>query len=163
TSGVPVEAALLGLYLRYLEVETVRGTDLVDVRFTTPNPDLSAFLAAAHTQAYLEANEEARRSTDVTAKEFLGRQLRESRDKLEGAEGALTRFAAEHPNVAINQEQKTVVQRIGELSTLLTHAEASRLTLQSRYEFLTKPDADPVAYFLDRPSVHKIPAPLSDL
>lgn len=162
-SGVPVEAALLGRYLGYLEVETVRGTDLVEVRFTTPNPDLSAFLAAAHTQAYMEANEEARRSTDVTAKEFLGRQLRESREKLEGSEAALTRFAAEHPNVAINQEQKTVVQRIGELSTLLTRAEASRLTLQSRYEFLTKPDADPVAYFLDRPGLQKIHAALLDL
>ena len=162
-SSAPVGPDLLSRYARYLEVENVRGTDLIEVRFTTPNRSLSAFLAAAHTQAYLEANEEARQATDVTAKEFLGRQLRESRGKVEAAEAALARFATEHPNVAINQEQKTVVQRIGELSTLLTKAETSRLTLQSRYEFLTRPGADPVVYFLDRPGIQKVHAALVDL
>lgn len=162
-STEPVEPRLLAQYGRYLEVENVRGTDLIDVRFTTPSPSLSAFLSGAHVQAFLEANEEARRATDVTAKEFLGRQLRESREKVESAEAALARFAGEHPNVAINQEQKTVVQRISELSTLLTSAEATRLGLQSSYEFVTAPGADTVSYFLDRPGVAKIHAALVDL
>src|SRR5206468_1560261 len=84
------------------------GGGVAEVRFTTPDPSLSAFLAAAHTQAYLEANEEARRANDVTAQEFLGRQLDESRQQVERGEAALSRFAAEHPNVAVNEEQKTV-------------------------------------------------------
>ena len=37
---------------------------------------------------------------NVTAKEFLGRQLRESREQVERAQAALSGFAAEHPNVA---------------------------------------------------------------
>ena len=56
-----------------------------------------------------------------------------------------------------------MLQRIGELSTLLTQAEANRLKLQSRYEFLTSPEADPVAYFLDRPGIQKVHAALVDL
>src|SRR5919197_1579039 len=147
----------------YLKVRDVRGTDLVEVSFTTPSPSLSAFLAAAHTQAYMEANEEARRATDVTAKEFLGRQLRESREQVERAEAALSRFAAEHPVVAINQEQKTVGQRISDLSSLLTKTEALRVTMQSRYEFLTKPESEPLAYLLDRPGIQKLHLALLDL
>jgi len=158
-----VDPALIDRYMRYLSVQEIRGTDLVAVRFTTPSPSLSAFLAAAHTQAYLEANEEARRADDVTAKEFLGRQLRESREHAERAEAALSRFAAEHPNVAINEEQKTVAQRISDVSSLLSKAEGIRLALHSRYEFLTRPDGDALAYFLGRPGIQKLHLALLDL
>ena len=161
--GGSVDPALIDRYMRYLSVQEIRGTDLVAVRFTTPSPSLSAFLAAAHTQAYLEANEEARRADDVTAKEFLGRQLRESREHAERAEAALSRFAAEHPNVAINEEQKTVAQRISDVSSLLSKAEGTRLALHSRYDFLTRPDGDALAYFLDRPGIQKLHLAILDL
>ncbi len=158
-----VDPALIDRYLTYLRVQDVRGTDLIEVRFTTPDPALSAFLAAAHTQAYIEANDEARRATDVTAKEFLGQQIKESREQVEAAEAALARFATEHPNVAVNQEQKTVAQRITDVSTALSRAEEIRLALQGRYDFLTAPTADPLSYFLDRPGVQKIHLALLDL
>ena len=158
-----VDPLLLDRYMGYLTVQDVRGTDLVDVTFTTPSPTLSAFLAAAHTQAYMEANEEARRATDVTAKDFLGRQLLESRQQLEKAQDALARFAADHPNVAVNEEQKIVGQRIGEVSSLLTKVEGTRLNLETRYQFLTTPGSETLAYFLDRPGVQKLHLALLDL
>jgi len=160
---VQVDPTLLDRYMSWLTVQDVRGTSLVELRFTTPSPTLSAFLAAAHTQAYMEANEEAQRSTDVTAKDFLGRQLRESEEQVRRAEAALTRFATEHPDVAVDQEQKVVAQRIGEISTLLTKAEGQRILLQSRYEFLTRPQADPLAYLLDRPGIEKLRLAVLDL
>src|SRR5436190_708236 len=161
TSAAPV---LIDRYMRYLSVEEIRGTDILEVRFTTPDPSLSALLAAAHTQAYLDTNEEARRANDVTAQECLGRQLEEARQQVERSEAALGRFAAEHPNVAVNEEQKTVAQRITDFSKQLTDAEGTRLGLQSRYEFLgKKPHGDLLAYFLDRPGLQKLHLALLDL
>jgi succinoglycan biosynthesis transport protein ExoP len=157
------EPRLLDRYIGYVAVRDVRNTDLVEVSFTTPNPALSAFLVAAHTQAYMEANEEARLVTNVTAKAFLGQQLRESQQRIERSEAALRAFAAEHPNVAIDDETKVVGQRISELSSLLTKTEGTRVGLESRYEFLTKPDTEPLAYFLDRPGVQKLRLALLDL
>src|SRR4029077_599071 len=81
-----VDPALIDRYLRYENVQEVRGTDLVDVSFTTPSAALSAFLAAAHTQAYMDACEEARRATDVSAKEFLADQLVATRQQVTKAE-----------------------------------------------------------------------------
>lgn len=159
----PADRALLDRYMRYLRVEDVRGTDLLEIRFTTPSPSLSAFLAAAHAEAYLQANEEARRGNDVTAKEFLARKLREAREQVEHAGAALRTFATQHPNVAINEEQNTIAQRITELSSQLTKAESARVALQTRYEFLTKPHTDPLSYFLDRPGVQKLHLALLDL
>jgi hypothetical protein len=140
----------------------VRGTDLIELSFTTPSPDLSAFLAAAHTQAYMEANDEARRETDAVAEAFLARQLDDARAQVERADAALAAFAAEYPTVATNQEQKVVGARITELSSLLTQAEADRTTLESRAEFVTDPSNDRLAYFLQHPGVEKLRLALLD-
>ena len=162
-SAPRVDPKLLDRYMKYLTVSEVRGTDLIEVGFTTPSADLSAFLVAAHTQAYLEANDAARRATDAVAEAFLDRQLADSRTEVERADAALDTFAGEHPNVAINQEQKVVAGRITELSRLLTQAEVARTTLESRNEFLTGPSSDRLAYFLERPGVEKLRLALLDV
>ncbi len=158
-----VDPLLLDRYMRYLDARDIRGTDLIEVRFTTPSPALSALLAAAHTQAYIEANEEARLATDVTAKEFLGQQITQARTQVARAEDALRAFAIVHPNVAVNEEQKLVGQRMTDLTSLITKAEGARVTMETRYEFLTRPDSDPLAYFLDRPSIQKLHLAILDL
>jgi len=163
SGAADVAPELLNRYMRWLTVRDIRGTDLVEVRFTTPSPTLSAILAAAHTQAYLEANEEARLGTDAIARHFLDQQLRESEGQLERAQTALRTFATSYPNVAVNQEQKVVGQKIAEVSSQLTKAEGTRVTLQSRFDFLTKPETAPLAYFLDKPGIQKLHGTLLDL
>src|SRR6185369_6554854 len=151
-----VDPELIDRYMRWLDVRDVRGTDLIEVRFTTPNASLSAVLAAAHTQAYLDANEEARLATDVTAKEFLGQQITEARTQVDRAETALRTFSIAHPDVVVNEEQKLSGQRASEIASAISKAESSRVTMEARYEFLTRPDGDALAYFLDRPGVQKL-------
>ncbi|HEY2389523.1 MAG TPA: polysaccharide biosynthesis tyrosine autokinase [Candidatus Binatia bacterium] len=158
-----IDPALLDRYMRYLDVHDVRGTDLIEVRFTTPSPALSALLAAAHTQAYMEATEESQLATDVAAKEFLGKQIAEARAQIDRAQNGLRAFATVHPQVAVNEEQKLVGQRVTDLSALVSKAEGSRVTMETRYQFLVKPDSDPVEYFLDRPSIQKLHLAVLDL
>lgn len=167
-TGEPVAAAeidtkLIDRYVRWLSVQEVRGTDLVEIRFTTPSPYLSAFLASAHTRAFLESSQEARLATDVTAKEFLGKQIKESEERIERAETALNAFAGLHPSVAVDQEQKVVAQRLADLSTALTKAEASRIGLETRYASLTDANANPQAYFLDQPGIQRLNGTLLDI
>jgi capsular exopolysaccharide synthesis family protein len=159
-TDVPTE--LLDRYMQYLDVRDVRGTDLVEVRFTTPNPDLSAMLAGAHTQAYMEANAEAQLANDVTAKEFLGKQLAEARDRVDHAEEKLKTFSSEHPNVAVNQEQKLVGQQMTELTTQISGAEGDRITLQTEYESILHRD-DQMSLFLDKPGIQKLHGSLLDI
>ena len=154
---------LINIYMSYLSVQQLHGTELIEVDFTTADPALSALLAEAHIQAFVEANEEARRATDLTAKNFLSDQLGESKKRVEEAEGLLRAFASEHPNVAVNQEQNTIAQRIGEVSTLLTGAEVERVTLEGRRDLLSEQGSDAIPYFLDRPGIQKLRLELIDL
>ena len=157
-----VPPRVLDRYMDYLAVRPLTGTDIIEVRFTTPNPTLSAFLAGAHTQAYMEANDEARRGTDVIAKQFLTKQIREATTELERAETALGDFATEHPDVVANQEQKTAGDRIAEHSRKLAEAQEARATLESQFKFLTDRKSDPLAYFLDQPGIAKLRSALAD-
>ena len=148
---------------QYLSVQEVRGTDLLELDVTTPDPSLSAFLAKAHTQAFTAANAEARRATDTNATGFLADQIHQSEKRVNAAEKLLRAFAAEHPNVAVNQEQNSIAQRINQVSTLLTATEAERGTLQSRYDLLSKPGSKALPYFLDQPGVQKLRLELLEL
>ncbi|HLY38005.1 MAG TPA: polysaccharide biosynthesis tyrosine autokinase [Candidatus Binatia bacterium] len=159
----PIDPKLLDRYLKWLTVRDVSGTDAIEISFVTPSPTLSAFLAAAHTQAYLDANADALKTTDSVARGFLEKKIAESKKRLKRAEEALDRFATQHPDVMVDQEHKVGGQRITELSTMLTQAETDRVSLESRYEFLNSPNADPLAYFLDRPGVEKLRLALLDV
>jgi len=162
--AVPIEAPALDTYMGSLEVQEVRGTDLIDVRFTTRYGALSAVLAAAHAQAYLDANHEAQLVTDATAVDFLEAQLDQVRADLARADTALRQFAGEHPNVAVNQEHDLVGKQIQELSSRVGVVEAERAAAQTRYAFLSKAKSEPLAHFLDAsPTIQKLRLALLDV
>jgi len=163
-NAAEVAPALLDRYMSALEVQDVRGTDLIQVRFTTPSPELSAFLAAAHTQAYLKENQAAQVATDTSAMGFLERQLGQARERVEGATTALDEFAEQHPNVALNEEDKVVGEQITGLAKLLTEASGTRVAAQSRYEYVRKARFAPLAHFFDAsPAIQQLRLALLDV
>ncbi len=158
------EARLLNRYSRYLDVQDVRGTDLIDVRFTTANAMLSALLAAAHVGEYLEANQQAQLATDSRAITFLAQQLEQSRERLAKAEAALSEFATRHPNVAVNQEHELVSQQIADLSNLVTVAQGKRVLEETRYKSVKSAKNKALErLFTDNPVIDKLRLALRDV
>ena len=147
-NGGPVDPQLIDQYIGYLTVADVRSTDLIEVRFTAPDPALAALLTAAHIQAYLSSIKQAQVSTDSAAKEFLAAQLDESRQRLERAEADLSSFANQHPDVAINQEDELVARQIKLMALQLSEAEERRAKAQSQVEFLAKAKREPLEHVL---------------
>jgi polysaccharide biosynthesis transport protein len=160
----PVDPKLLDRYTGYLSVEDVRATDLIEVRFTAPDPSLSALLTAAHIQAYIGFVKDSQLSTDSTAKDFLAKQLDESRQQAERAEEALAVFASQHPEVAVNQEDEPIANQIKLMSVQVSDSEARRAMAQSRLEFLAKAKREPLKNVLDdNPAIQKLRLQLVDL
>jgi capsular exopolysaccharide synthesis family protein len=145
----PVTPAVLDRYLGYLTVSDVRATDLIEVRFSAPDAQLAALLTAAHIQAYINSVKDSQLATDSTAKDFLTQQLDEARLKAQSAEAALSAFAAEHPEIAVNQEDQPIVKQIKQMSVQVSDAEARRAMAQSRVEFLSKAKRAPLQNVLD--------------
>lgn len=147
--GGPVDPKLIDQYMSYLTVGDMRGTDLIEVRFTAPDPALAALLTAAHIQAYLSSTKDSQVSTDSAAKEFLAKHLEESRQQLDTAEAVLATFANEHPDVAINQEDDLVARQIKLMALQVNDSETRRAKAQSQVEFLDKAKREPLGHVLE--------------
>lgn len=148
-SDDPVTPAVLDRYLGYLTVSDVRATDLIEVRFTAPDAQLAALLTAAHIQAYINSVKDSQLATDSTAKDFLAQQLDEARTRADSAEEALSAFSAEHPDVAVNQEDQPMTKQIKLMAVQVSDAEARRAMAQSRVDFLSKAKRAPLQQVLD--------------
>lgn len=99
--------------LGHIEVSPVRLSRLVDVTYTSPDPALSARIANAWGQAFIQSNIERRFETTAYARTFLEGRLRDLRQRLDESERALVAYAADQRiiNVTSSSAQGVVTER----------------------------------------------------
>jgi polysaccharide biosynthesis transport protein len=125
--------ALVGRYLRFLKVNPVKNTRLVEVVFTTPTPELSQQLANAHAAGFIRMNLTARFELTNEAREFLDKKDAELKAKLEKSEATLNRFRQTHGVVSLDKGENIVVDRLVDLNRQLSAAKAQRIEVESLY------------------------------
>jgi succinoglycan biosynthesis transport protein ExoP len=122
----------IDIYLAMLEVQPVQRTQLVNVAFHSPSPDLSARLANAHAQAYIRRGVELRTRTNEEAQGFLEEKLVELKKRLEQSEEALNRYRHKEDIISLGDKENIVVERLADLNRRLTAAEAERIGLEGQ-------------------------------
>ncbi len=123
----------VGRYLSFLRVSPVKGTRLVELQFTTPDPDLSQFLANAHARAFIRMNLETRSELTKEAREFLDAKNAELKLTLERSEDKLNRYRKLHGVVSMEKGENIVVDRLVDSNRQLTAARAQRIEAESLY------------------------------
>ena len=128
--------------LDHVAVSPIRGSALVDLQFTSPDPGLSARIANTWAESYIQANLDRRYSSTQGAREFLEERLAELRDRLEESERQLVTYAADSGIVTLSSEQMAdgrtranrtlTIADIEALNTELASATADRVNAQSR-------------------------------
>jgi polysaccharide biosynthesis transport protein len=121
---------LVSAYLSMLQVRPVTGTSLVQIKFTTPDPVLSAQLANAHASAYLRYGIDLRSQTNEEASKFLQQKLAELKERVQQSEAALNGYRREKGIISVDDKQNIVVDRLLDLNKSLTAAEADRIGLE---------------------------------
>jgi polysaccharide biosynthesis transport protein len=154
---------LVGLYSRYLTVEPVRNTRLVEVIFTTPDPKLSQDLANNHAASFIQMILENRFSLTKEAKDFLGARLAELRDKVQQAEIKLNRFRQEHGVVSFEKGENIAVDRLVDLNKVLTKARADRIEAESLYRMTREKNTEHLSNVLSNPLIQQIKGSLANL
>jgi succinoglycan biosynthesis transport protein ExoP len=129
-----VSGSSIGLYMSFLEVKPVKNTRLVDVRFTTPNPNLSQQLADAHARGFIRLTLEGRFELTKEARDFLDTKNADLKKKLERSEDALNRFRQAHGVVSMEKGENIVVERLVDLNRQLTQARTRRIDAESLYK-----------------------------
>ena len=129
-------APFVNMVLGSLTVAPITNSRLVDLKFTSTDPQLAADMANAHAKAYIEQNLEYKFSASKEATDWLSDRLAEQRKKVEGSEAALQKFKEEHDAVAVEDRQNIVVQRLGDLNSSVTKAKTTRIEKEALYNQL---------------------------
>lgn len=123
---------VVGSYLALLEIRPVAGTSMVNVKFTTPDRQLSARLANAHGYSYARYGADLRTQTNDEAQVFLQQKLTELKERIEQSEAALNRYRKDKGIISVDEKDNVIVDRWLDLNKNLTGAEGERIALEAQ-------------------------------
>lgn len=135
--------AVVDILLSNISISPVRGSSLVEVSFTSPNPTFSMKIVNAWTEHFIGSNLDRRFQATSYARKFLEDRLEQLRQRLEASERRLVAYAAQQGiiNVAseersaggdIVRERSLLSDELLSLSNELAEATAERIQAQSR-------------------------------
>lgn len=143
-SGRPTRQRVAGEILRgQLSVSPTRLSRLVDIGFTSSDPNFSARVANAWAENFIQTNLERKIQATSYGRNLLQRQLSEAKEKLDGSQRQLVGYAsaqriinlpAQSGDGRATAERSIVADDLAALNTALSQAIASRIQAQARYE-----------------------------
>ncbi|WP_198321239.1 GumC family protein [Qipengyuania flava] len=138
------EKELAELLLEHVSIAPVGTSNLVDIRFKSSDPVLSAKIANIWAQEYIASNLARRFGATTEARQFLEERLGQLRERLEDAERELITYAAERDLFALETSddsdsedtasQTLVARDLQALNTALAQATTERIAAQSALE-----------------------------
>lgn len=158
-----VNPGLVGRYNRFLTIEPVRNTRLVEISFSTPDPKLSQDMANGHAAGFIQMILENRFSLTKEAKDFLNSRLAELREKVQRAEMKLNEFRQKHGVVSFDKGENIAVERLVELNRVLTKARADRIEAESLYQMTRNKNTEYLSQVLSNPLIQQIKGSLANL
>ncbi|RJP79736.1 MAG: polysaccharide biosynthesis tyrosine autokinase [Desulfobacteraceae bacterium] len=119
-----------------ISVEPVRNSRVVEVSYLSENPILAKLIVNTVAKAYIEEVLEMRMRASGYSVSWMSRKAEEERVKLDKAENALQQYIRDKDIVTIEDRVAIIPQKMAELSTQLTKAEAKRKELEALYKKL---------------------------
>ena len=129
---IPLERYFAALLQRGLGVDVVRGSNLINVTFSAPDPQFAQAAANAFVQAYLDVSVELRVAPAKQSAAFLDEQTKVLRVNLEAAQAKLTKFQQEKGIVVTDERLDQETARYATLATQLSAAQAELVETSSR-------------------------------
>ena len=139
------ESKLLRNFGRSLEISKVPRTRVVQIRFLSPDPKLSAQVINTLVNTYIEQNFRTKYESTMQTTNWLSKQLTDLQMKVETSQQKLVDYQKNNEILGIDEKQNIITAKLNELNQQLTSAEGDRMQKQALYD-LTKtgqPDALP--------------------
>ena len=127
------QSKVIDRFLYDLAISPVRNSRLVDVKFDSPDPEMSARVANGVARAYIEQSLEFKFLSSKEASDWLGQRLAEQRQHVESSEQALQRYREQTDAVSLEDRQNIVVQKLADLNAAVTRAKTERLQKEAAY------------------------------
>ena len=119
-----------------MEVEIVTGTDILEVIYTSEEPELAAAVVNKAVELYIENDTLRNRAQAKSAREFISKQLPKVEANVAQAEANLRRFKNQNRIVNLEQETSTTVNSISDVESQIDGVEAELGNVNARYNKL---------------------------
>jgi len=129
-----VQEGLIGSFRGHLRVELMRYSRMIQITYTSTDPQLAAQAANALVNNYIEYNFHQKYDATREASGFMEQQLDELKARVEKSQQALVDYERKNLIVNISDKQTVAEQRLEALSKDLTEAQNERIQKQSVYE-----------------------------
>jgi polysaccharide biosynthesis transport protein len=150
-----------------LRVRPQVNTRVLDLTFDSADPQIAADFANAIITAFTEVTLEYRWKSTQNTSEWLSRQLQDVKAKLERSQDELQRYARAENLTFLSETAATVdtaaEERLKQLQTQLSAAEAERIAKQSAYELATGAPAESLPEVLDNATLRDYSVQLTAL
>ncbi|MFK3890613.1 GumC family protein [Sphingomonas sp. NPDC079357] len=142
------------ILLDHLKISPARLSRLVVIRFTSPVPDLSAKVANAWAENFIETNLERKVQATSYGRNLLQRQLSQLKERLDESQRQLVAYASSQRIINLppqsgdgrsTSERSIVADDLAALNASLSQATADRIQAEAQYEQVGRAGASPEA------------------
>lgn len=129
-----VREAIIQTVLGGISVKGAKKSQIINIGYESPDPELSALIANAIVQAYIEKGLDAKLALNQNAAEWLNNRLLGLRQKLEISETALRNFQQKEGMVNTESFASITSGKLGGITEALIKAQARRAEAEIRYQ-----------------------------
>jgi succinoglycan biosynthesis transport protein ExoP len=162
------ELAAIGAFLAGVEIVPVKGTRLVEIVYSSPDPQYAALAANSLAREYVQQNLDLKLSNTTNTISWLGEELAKQREKVEAAERAMAEYREGQNAMSLDDGQNIVIARLNSLNDAVTKAKTARLQKEAAYRQIgnlkgDSVDADTYPAVALNPTIQEIKQELANL
>ena len=146
-----------------LGISPVRGSRLVVISFSSPDPTLSSNVANAFARNFIQSNLDRKYESSSYAREFLEELIAQTKGRLEQAERQLTAYATNQQIINIregdnadSEPQSIVSADLSNLNQSLAAARAARIAAEQRWRQAAQAPLTQLPEVLNNPAVQNL-------
>ncbi len=117
-----------------LSVARVPSSRLIDISYRSGDPALSAAVANAVANSYIQYNQESRLASSMELSSFLERQMSQLKSDMEASYKALAEYQQQLGVIDPAQKTTILTSRLLQLNTQLTDAQNERIREEAEYQ-----------------------------
>jgi succinoglycan biosynthesis transport protein ExoP len=155
------QEAVLAVVQGNLAITPTRGSRLVAVKFSSPDPTVAARVANAFAEGFIQANLDRRFESSSYARTFLEQRIAQTKTKLEDAERQLVAYAADQQIINVKDgqggpSQSLTATDLSASNTSLSSAKAARITAEAKWRQANSGQLMSLTDVLQNPTIQKL-------
>ena len=144
-----LQNSMLGRFREQFGVTPVKNSELIEVSFASPDPELSAAIVNSAMDAFLDMHMDGNLKASRDAGKFLEKQIHAAQVKLEKSEQDLQAFARKIGIVSLDPKTNLTFRQMEEFNEALAKARADRIAKEARYNQNQGPEGGELTQIMD--------------